>query len=114
MTKDFKIGSIDIKMSESIKETLEQEYHRTISTTGRRSQGGNQSASFRMGESEKRLMSASHTMEKDIPEIIVAKIGLKDISLLTTADKLIKICEKKIEKQQKDRGVQFASIQNRK
>lgn len=42
----------------------------------------------------------------------VRSIGLKDISLLTTADKLIKMCEKKVEKQAKGRA--FASDPNRK
>ena len=47
------------------------------------------------------------------PQIeLVDVIDLKDISLLTTADKLIKMCEKKVEKQAK--GRQFAQDPNRK
>ena len=41
-------------------------------------------------------------------------ISLKDISLLTTADKLIKMCEKKVEKNQKNYKAQFSQSNNRK
>ena len=90
LTKDFKICSIKVNMSESIKETLEHEFPKSAfnsSTAARRSMG---------------LLSGSHVQEglKSPPPQIerIENIDLKDISLLTTADKLIKMCEKKVEK----------------
>ena len=47
-------------------------------------------------------------------QIEVTNISLKDISLLTTADKLIKMCEKKVEKNQKNYKAQFSQSNNRK
>ena len=47
-------------------------------------------------------------------QIEVVNISLKDISLLTTADKLIKMCEKKVEKNQKNYKAQFSQSNNRK
>ena len=136
LTKDFKIGSININMSASITETLAQGFQRSggqySSSAAGRSQGGLSSASVNYGhsrpqgyghtpadpqESDKRLASGAHAHEVKPPppqmEIFdVSCIGLEDISLLTTADKLIKMCEKKVEKQAK--GRQFPQDSNRK
>ena len=105
LTRDFKICSIDINMSESVKETLESNLRKTMANynSGQINQSFYRQRSVMqknnsIGASEANRTHSGQIQEEVAVQVEVTNISLKDISLLTTADKLIKMCEKKVEK----------------
>ena len=124
LTRDFKICSIDINMSESVKETLESYLKKMMGNYGTNGSGQIQNSFYRQRSVMQKKNSNVHSeadrtlsgqiQEEFAVQVEVMNISLKDISLLTTADKLIKMCEKKVEKNQKNNRVQFSQNSSRK
>ena len=92
-------------MSESVKETLESNLKKMMAnySSGQVNQSFYRQRSVMqkknsVGQSEADRTHSGQIQEEYAVQVEVTNISLKDISLLTTADKLIKMCEKKVEK----------------
>jgi len=107
LTSDYKIQNVNVHISFSVFQTLRQaQAHASHNPTihSQRAQSGST-----MNKNGRPSASSGANQQPGV-EHMETTINLTNISLLSTADKIIKICEKQIEKQvEKKLGISFKS-----
>ena len=97
--QEFSIQNVNLIMSDSILQAVEMDYNRVAAhnrTVFQNRDGASRSEGYRRNDGEKNVTFNKRPEQN--PEVEMnTSIALTDISLLTTADQLIKLCQRKVE-----------------